>query len=193
MWCSDLHFAQFRVQHNEGAVVADGRQHGGAVEGTSHGLSGAAVDPTRWERRAGPRRLPVRGERQLVDSASVDGLHVDRLRLQEVLHSHSAQLVACGRGESRQSKPRRHGQCDIGVTESSEDMSYRWQWHFFGVGAKPQRWGRIGRNPRLGSKHRKFNEMMCKIKKKGKKTFCFHYLNDTQSWNNVNASVQGCN
>lgn len=43
-----------------------------------------------------PRRLPVCGEGQLVHSASVDGLHVDRLRLQEVLHSHSAQLVPCG-------------------------------------------------------------------------------------------------
>lgn len=44
----------------------------------------------------GPRRLPVRGEGQLVHSASVDGLHVDRLRLQEVLYSHSAQLITCG-------------------------------------------------------------------------------------------------
>lgn len=52
VWCSDLHFTQFRVQYYKGAVVADGRQHGGAAEGTSHSLSGAAADRTMRERRA---------------------------------------------------------------------------------------------------------------------------------------------
>lgn len=47
--CGDLHFTQFRVQHNEGAVIADGRQHGGAGKGTEQSLNCAATHLMRWE------------------------------------------------------------------------------------------------------------------------------------------------
>lgn len=103
--CRDLHFTQFRVQHNEGAAVTDRRQHGGAGEAKEQSFNCAATHLMRWEYPAGGRRSPVCWEGQLVHSASVDGLHVHRLRFQEVRHSHCAQFITWGRMTAVNQKP----------------------------------------------------------------------------------------
>lgn len=105
--CGDLHFTQFRVQHNEGAVVTDRRQHGGAGEAKEQSFNCAATHRMRGENPAGGRRSPVCWEGQLVHSASVDGLHVHRLRFQKVRHSHSAQLITWGRMTAVNQNPQR--------------------------------------------------------------------------------------
>lgn len=67
---------------------------------------------------------------------------------------------AASEGDSRQGKPRRHWRCHNCVTEHCEATSHRWQWHFSAADAKPQRWGRTWRNPRLGSQREKSNSIL---------------------------------